>query len=113
MSETYGVNTDEMAPGVSRLSDLETEIRGTYMSAATQLPAPGSVLGDPEKDPIAAEINNSFLPAVGQFLDGVKNAAAMVGEAALGVGTMVRGFDGTEEQNLESIHLSRSGEVNP
>jgi hypothetical protein len=93
-----------MLPAVSALGGAEDRLKGVS-NWASQLPAPGSTLGDPGKDPIAAAVNNDFLPAVGNFLDGVNNAATVVGQAGDGVGTLVHGFDKTEQENADSVRL--------
>jgi hypothetical protein len=106
VGETFGVNTDGVAAAASALDGAVERLKGLYNSASGQLPDPGSTLGDPGKDPIAAAVNNSFLPALGNFLDGVKNAATVVGQAGTGVGTMVHGFDETEQENADSVRPS-------
>jgi hypothetical protein len=106
VGETFGVNTDGMTTAASALNDVVNRLGGVYSSTAQQLPDPGSALGDPGKDPIAAAVNDNFLPGVWNFLSGVKNAVTVLGQAGDGVGTMVHGFDETEQENADSIRPS-------
>jgi len=94
-----------MVPAVSALDGAVDGLRGVSNWVSQQLPAPGTTLGDPGKDPIAAAVNNDFLPSAWNFLDGLNNAVTVVGEAGQGVGTMRHGFDETERENTDSIRL--------
>jgi hypothetical protein len=95
-----------MVAATSALNDVVNRLNGVYNLAAQQLPDPGTPLGDPGKDPIAAAVNDNFLPSVGNFLNGVKSAVTVLGQAGAGVGTMVHGFDETEQDNADSIRPS-------
>lgn len=106
MGETFGVNTDGMLPAVTALNDEVTRIKGVFAMAASQLPDPADTLGDPGKDPIAAAVNKDFLFGVGNFLSAGNSLVTVVGQTGQGVGTMVHGFDETEQENADSIRPS-------
>jgi hypothetical protein len=92
-----------MAAAVSALNGTVEKLKGVYNLAVQQLPDPDKTLGDPGKDPTAAAVNDSLLPAIGKFLNGVHSLVTVTGQAGDGVGTMVHGFNDTEEENAEAI----------
>jgi hypothetical protein len=103
VGETFGVDTDGLSTAASALSNLVTRLSRIYESVSQQLPDPNDVLGDPGQDPIAGAVNKSFMPALGNFLEGMNNMITVLDQTGDGVKTMAGGFSETEEENTDSI----------